>query len=131
MASDTSFFEKITPSRRRINAEETAKGYRLSATAEGDDFIVKVNENDTKDVAKAIASNLGAALASMIIETRREFKNLNLPLAIPDNLKFIEDQNNPHKVTPFTPPRVTEQTKKIIKNYDDLKKHDVDKESGK
>ncbi len=110
MTADPSFLRN-TPSRRRINAEETAKGYRLSATAEGDDFIVKVSEQDAKDVAKTVASTLGASLASMIIETRKEFKNQHIPLAIPDHLKFIEDQNKPPKITPFTPPRLKEMEK--------------------
>ena len=127
MTAEPQFFEKTTPSRRRINAEETAKGYRLSATAEGDDFIVKVSENDTKDLGKTVESTLGASLASMIIETRKEFEKNKLALAIPSMVKFIEDQNTPPKVTKS----VSEIRDKINAQYDKLKKTDADKESGK
>jgi len=79
--------------RRRIATEETAKGFRLNATAEGPTFIVEVSEHDEKDLAKAIKSTLGADLASNIIETRAEFKKKGIPLAIPDLKGFIEKQN--------------------------------------
>lgn len=81
-----------TPVRRRIGAEETARGFRLTATAEGPDFIITVSESDQKDLAKAVRTSLGAELASMIIETRQDFEIRGLPLAIPDLKAFIEKQ---------------------------------------
>jgi len=81
-----------TPSRRRVAVEETAKGFRINATAEGSEFITEVTENDEKDLAKAVRTSLGADLASIIIETREEFKKKGLPLAIPDLKAFVEKQ---------------------------------------
>jgi hypothetical protein len=83
-----------TPPRRRIGAEETARGFRLTATAEGPDFVIEVSESDQKDLAKAVRSTLGAELASMIIETRKEFVERGMPLAIPDLKAFVEKQTS-------------------------------------
>jgi len=148
--TDPTFFDKKTPSRRRINAEETAKGFRFNGTAEGEEFLIEVTETDKHDVAKTIKTTLGAELASMIIETRNEFKLRNIPLAIPNLKAFCESQLPPRvplqssvlpsaesaKVksgktggTAFRPPEAT-RLKKIQDAYDELKKHDADKESG-
>jgi len=94
VTSASTFFEKITPSRRRIHAEETAKGFRFNATAEGDDYTVTVSEHDEKDIAKVVKTTLGAELASMIIETRKEFVDKKIALAIPNMVKFIESQSS-------------------------------------
>ncbi len=96
--SQTEFLKK-TPSRRRINSEETAKGYRLGATAEGDDYAVQVKDADEADVGKTVHTTLGAELASIIIETRAEFNKNGIPLAIPDFVKFIEEQKKPRLET--------------------------------
>jgi len=87
-----------TSPRRRIAAEETAKGFRLNATAEGPTFIIEVSEHDEKDLAKGVETSLGAELASHIIETREEFKKKGIPLAIPDLKGFIEKQNEKPKI---------------------------------
>jgi len=117
MTSDPSFF-RLTPSRKRIAVEETAKGYRISATAEGADFDVQIKEGDEDDIGKTIHTTLGAQLASMVIETRQEFKNHHIPLAIPDLIKFIESRGEG-------------KAEGILNQYNKLKKIDVDKESGK
>ena len=92
---DPNFFDKKTPARRRINSEETAKGYRISGTAEGEDFVVTVSETDKKDIAKPIYTSLGAELASAILATRVAFRKAGLPLAINDLKTFVEEQSRP------------------------------------
>lgn len=99
--------------RRRIAAEETAKGFRLNATAEGPTFIVEVSEHDEKDLAKAVRSTLGADLASNIIETREEFKRRGIPLAIPDLKGFIEKQKEKPNI--LKPVVVITDHKKVTK----------------
>jgi len=109
MTTEPSFFEKKTPARRRINSEETAKGYRISGTAEGEDFVVTVSESDKTDIAKPILTTLGAELASGILATRVAFRQAGLPLAIPDLKTFIEQQTKP------TPPILVKTKGKEVK----------------
>ena len=90
-----------TPTRVRINASETAQGFRLDCTAEGPTFIVNVSENDERDLARAVKTTLGAQLASYILQTRDEFKAKNIPLAIPDLKGFVEKKTEklPHTIS--------------------------------
>ncbi len=69
-----------TNTRFRINAEETAKGWRFNGTVEYKSDKITMSDDDL-DVAKSISEPLGARLYSMIFEARKAFKSKGEPIA--------------------------------------------------
>ena len=69
-----------TNTRFRINAEETAKGWRFNGTVEHKDDKYEIHEGND-DIGEVIKVPLGAKLYSMIHEAREEFKKKGEPLA--------------------------------------------------
>ena len=63
-----------TNTRFRINAEETAKGWRFNGTVEHRSDKMSLSDDDM-DAGAVVKTPLGARLYSMIYEAREHFKS--------------------------------------------------------